>query len=61
MDKLNVVQLFEDYGSKSFKYFNAFRLAVICDSVTVVEYLHRKYRHSLNINYRLFDKDAHYC
>ena len=53
MDKLKVVQLFEEYGSKSFKCFNSFRLAVISDSVTVVEYLHRKYRHSLNTNYTI--------
>ena len=51
MDKIDVVQLFEDYGSKSFKYFSVFRLAVICDSANVIEYLHKKYRHPLNINY----------
>ena len=50
-DKVDVVQLFEEYGSQTFEHFHAFRLAVICDSVTVMEYLHRKYRHPLNINY----------
>ena len=48
---LEVVQLLEEYGSKSFEHFNAFSLAVTCDKVTVIEYLHRKYRHPLNINY----------
>ena len=53
MDKIDAVQLFEENGSKSFKYFNAFRLAVTYDSVTVLEYLHRKYRHPLNTYYTI--------
>ena len=48
---LDVVQLLEEYGSQTFEHFHAFRLAVIYDKVTVMEYLHRKYRHPLNINY----------
>ena len=50
-DKVDVVQLFEEYGSETFKHFNAFRWAVIYDSVTVLEYLHGSYRHPLNISY----------
>ena len=50
-NKVAVVQLFEEYGSETFKHFNAFRWAVIYDSVTVLEYIHRSYRHPLNINY----------
>ena len=73
-DNLDVVQLFEEYGSKSFESFSVFRLAMIFGSVNVIEYLHRKYRHPLNINYtnpvpdRLFEyrhltllKEACYC
>ena len=48
---LDVVQLLEEYGSKTFEHFNAFRLAARYDKVTVMEYLHRKYRHPLNINF----------
>ena len=48
---LDVVQLLEEYGSQTFEHFNAFRLAATYDKVTVMEYLHRKYRHRLNINY----------
>ena len=51
MDKLDVVQLFEEYGSKRYQHFSAIRLAVIRDSVTVIEYLHKKYRHPLNASY----------
>ena len=51
MDKLDIVQLFEECGCKNYKHFIAFRLAVLYDSVTVLDYLHRKYKHSLNINY----------
>ena len=58
MDNLDAVQLFEEHGSKSSKYFNAFRLAVACDSVTVLQYLHRKYRHPLNINYSASDRHS---
>ena len=50
-DNLDVVKLFEEYGSKSFKYFTAIRLAVLHNSVNVIEYLHRKYRQPLDINY----------
>ena len=55
-DMLEVVQLFEKYGSKNLKYYSVFRLAVICGSVKVIEYLHRKYRHPLNINYNISDR-----
>ena len=55
MDKLDIVQLFEEYGSQSFKHLSTFRLAMTCSSVTVIEYLHRKYGHSLNINYTTSD------
>ena len=48
---LDVFQLLEEYGSKTFEHFNAFRLAARYDKVTVMEYLHRKYRHPLNINF----------
>ena len=53
IDNVDVVQLFEEYGSKSFEHFNIFRLAVIHDKVAVMEYLHKKYKHPLNINYSL--------
>ena len=70
--KVAVIQLLEEYGSETFKHFNAFRLAVIYDSVTVLEYLHRSYRHPLNINYSVSNlhsdckhwnllKEACYC
>ena len=60
MDKVDAVQLFEENGSKSSKHFNAFRLAVTCDSVTVLEYLHRKYRHPLNTNYTISNLRSNY-
>ena len=52
-DKLDAIQLFEKYDSKSYKHINAIICAVRCDSVTVVEHLLIKYRYPLNINYRV--------
>ena len=60
MDKLEVVQLLENHGSKTFQHFNAFRMAVISNSLTVVEYLHRKFRHPLNTNYSVSVKKSDY-
>ena len=57
-DMLDVVQLFDKHGSKSVKYFSAIRLAVIRDSVKVLEYLHKKYKHPLNMNYSV---SVRYC
>ena len=51
MDKVEVVQLLENHGSKTFQNFNAFRMTVISNSLTVVEYLHREFRHPLDTNY----------
>ena len=59
MDRLDVVQLLEEYGSKSVQYFNAFRYAVMHGKITVAEYLHRKYRHPLNINYKVSVTNKH--
>ena len=60
MDKLEVVQLLENHGSKTFQHFNVFRMAVISNSLTVVEYLHRKFRHPLNTNYSVSVKKSDY-
>ena len=51
MDKLDVVQLFEEYVDIRYKYFHAIRLAVKYECVTVLKYLHKKYKHELNTNY----------
>ena len=59
-DRLDVVQLLEEYGSKSVQYFNAFRYAVMHGKITVVEYLHIKYRHPLNINYKVSVTNKHW-
>ena len=59
-DKVDVVQLFEEYVSESFEQFNPFRLAVLFDSVTVMEYLHKKYKHPLNINYGVSKIQSNY-
>ena len=50
-DMVDVVQLFEKNGSKTFEHFTAFRLAVLFYAVAVMEYLHKQYKHPLNINY----------
>ena len=60
LDKVDVVQLLENHGSKTFQHFNAFRIAVISNSLSVVEYLHRKYRHPLNTNYSVSVKNSDY-
>ena len=51
MDKLDVVQLFAEYIGIRYRHFYAIRYALKYDSVTVMEYLHRCYRHPLNIKY----------
>ena len=51
MDKLDVVQLLEEYGGNRYKHYTAIQVAVKRDSASVLEYLHRKYRHPLNTSY----------
>ena len=51
MDKLDVVQLFEEYVGLRYRHFHAIRLAMKYESVTVLKYLYRKYKHELNTNY----------
>ena len=50
-NKLEIVKLLDEYGSKSCKSFTALKIAVKCGSVDGVSYLLNKYSHPLNIEY----------
>ena len=50
-DNLKVVQMFAEYVGIRYRHFHAIRLAMKYESVTVMKYLHKKYKHKLNTNY----------
>ena len=52
-NRLDMVKLFEEYGSKSCELFTALRSAVIFNSVEVVSYLLNKYTYPLNMEYTI--------
>ena len=56
-NKLEIVKLLDERGSRSCKLLFALRLAVICGNVEVVTYLLNKYTYPLNIEYNINDSD----
>ena len=50
-NRLDMVKLLEDYGSKSCNFFTALRSAVIFNNVEVASYLLNKYKYPLNMEY----------
>ena len=50
-NRLDMVILFEDYGSKTCELFTALRCAVITNSIDVASYLLNKYKYPLNVEY----------
>ena len=50
-NKLNIVKLFDEYGSQTCKSFTALRCAVECGHEDVVSYLLNKYTYPVNIEY----------
>ena len=56
-NKLEIIKLLDEYGSKSCKSFFALRCAVQFGSVDVVSYLLNKYPQPLNIEFNFKDSD----
>ena len=56
-NKLEIIKLLDEYGSKSCKSFHALIIAVRHGSVDVVSYLLNKYPQPLNIEYNFKDSD----
>ena len=54
-NKLEIVKLLDEYGSKSCKTFTALRIAVKLGCVDVASYLLNKYTYPLNIEYTIKD------
>ena len=57
-NRLDMVKLFEEYGSKSCELFTALRRAVINNSVEVVSYLLNKYTYPLNMEYTILSSHS---
>ena len=52
-NNFELVKLFDEYGSQSFKSFSAFRCALLWSNVNVVSYLLNKYTYPLNMEYMI--------
>ena len=57
-NRLDMVNLLEEYGSKSCELFTALRSAVIFNSVEIVSYLLNKYTYPLNMEYTILSSQS---
>ena len=62
-NRLDMVKLLQEYGSKSCDFFTALRCAVMYNTVEVASYLLNKYKYPLNVEYmeELDQSEPIYC